>query len=262
MAEKWNPDLYLKFQRERTQPSMDLVNRIELESPEAILDLGCGPGNSTAVLARRWPGVRLTGVDNSEEMIAKARADHPEWNWLLTNARELTPSPSYDLVYSNAAIQWIPGHDTLVPMLFAMVRPGGALAVQVPMREGMPVRGIIESVARQPRFRGATEEATSPLVFHEPGFYYDLLAQTGADRITLWDTTYRHEMESHEMIVEMMRSTGMRPYLERLASESERDAFLAAVLDGVEREYPAHPNGRVLYGFHRLFFVAYRGTDE
>ena len=260
MSTKWNPELYLKFQRERTQPSRDLVQRIELEGPETILDLGCGPGNSAAVLAERWPGARITGVDNSDEMIARARADYPQWEWVLADARELPASPRYDLVYSNAAIQWIPRHETLIPKLFALVRRGGALAVQVPMWEGMAVRQVIESVAREPRFLGASSDVPSPLVFHGPRFYYDLLARSGAAPIAIWDTTYHHEMESHEMIVEMMRSTGMRPYLERLESDDERKAFLAAVLEGVEREYPAQANGRVLYGFHRLFFVAYRGT--
>jgi len=257
MPTTWNPALYLKFQQERTQPSIDLVRRIEVKKPASILDVGCGPGNSTAVLAERWPQSRITGLDNSAEMIGKARTDFPDRDWVVSDARDLPDWRRYDIVYSNAAIQWIPDHETLVPRLLALVNPGGALAVQVPLYHGMPVRRVISEVAQENRWRAVTEGADSQMVFHDPPFYYDLVAPN-SDRVSLWQTSYFHEMESHSMIVEMIRSTGMRPFLERLKSDGEREQFAALVLDGIKREYPRQANGRVLFEFRRFFFVAYR----
>lgn len=257
MPTTWNPDLYLKFQQERTQPSIDLVNRIEIEDPSTIIDIGCGPGNSTAVLSKRWPKGRVVGLDSSAEMIEKARSGFPDREWILGDVRDLTASERYDLVYSNAAIQWIPDHEGLVPTLLAIVKPGGALAVQVPMYDGMPIRRVIAEVAGQDRWREKTAGAGSLMFFHDSSFYYDLLA-TACDRISLWETAYLHEMESHEMIVEMLRSTGMRPYLERLDGETDREEFRSEVLAGVRKAYPVQANGRVLFAFRRLFFIAYR----
>jgi len=259
MPTVWDPDLYLKFTRERVQPSIDLVHRIEIDSPETVLDVGCGPGNSTAVLWNRWPKSRITGLDNSSDMIAKAKHDYPDRDWQLGDPRHLPATSRYDVVYSNAVIQWIPDHAALIRRLVEMVNPGGALAVQVPLYDGMPVRRVIAEVAQGARFRDATTGADALMYFHDAGFYYDLLSSC-AERITMWETAYLHEMESHEMIVEMIRSTGMRPYLERLESEEDRTEFLTQVRSGVSRAYPMQRNGRVLFPFNRLFFIAYRAS--
>ena len=256
MSTTWNPDLYLKFQRERTQPSIDLVSRIELDRPTTIIDIGCGPGNSTSVLASRWPSSAITGVDSSEEMIAKASLDYPDWRWIRVDVRDLPSKPTYDLVYSNAALQWIPDHEALIPHLYGMIREVGAVAVQIPLFEGMPVRRAIAIVSERSPWR-ALMSSIPPLVLREARFYYDLLAPV-ARSIVIWQTAYVHEMESHTSIVEMLKSTALRPYIKRIDDDSDRDLFLNEVTDEVTSIYPAQKNGRVLFPFNRLFFIAYR----
>lgn len=256
MSTAWNPDLYLKFQRERTQPSIDLVSRIELDTPEAIVDIGCGPGNSTSVLVNRWRSSIVTGVDSSEEMIARASKHYPDGRWIHSDARDLPSQPTYDLVFSNAALQWIPDHETLIPHLSGMLRDGGALAVQIPLFEGMPVRRAIANVAGRSTWAPLLSDMPA-LVLRESGFYYDLLATTVRD-LVIWQTAYVHEMESHAAIVEMMKSTALRPYLERIDGDSDREAFLNELIAEVAVFYPVQKNGRVLFPFNRMFFIAYR----
>ncbi len=256
MSDAWNPDLYLKFQQERTQPSIDLVSRIELESPVKIVDVGCGPGNSTKAIADRWPQAELTGVDPSEEMIATATRDYPDWSWIRADIRDLPSEPGFDLVYSNAALQWIPDHEALIPHLFGMIRGSGALAVQVPLYEGMPVRRVVDTVAKRPPWSDLISDVHR-LVFGGARFYYDALAPI-ARKIAIWQTAYFHEMESHASIVEMLKSTGIRPYTSQLTSEADRERFLQEVKDEIKPFYPLQKNGRVLFPFNRLFFVAYR----
>ena len=256
MSTTWNPDLYLRFQPERTQASIDLVSRIKLDSPATIIEIGCGPGNSTSVLASRWPSSVLTGVDSSEEMVARASQDYPDWLWIHADVRDLPSEPTYDLVFSNATLQWIPDHEALIPHIYGMIRGVGAFAVQIPLFEGMPVRQAIAIVATRSPWRALMSNIAS-LVVHEAGFYYDLLTPV-ARSIVIWQTAYVHEMESHASIVEMMKSTALRPYLERIDVESDRDLFLMEVTDEVAAFYPTQRNGRVLFPFNRLFFIAYR----
>ena len=255
MSTTWNPDLYLKFQRERTQPSIDLVSRIDLDSLGKIIDVGCGPGNSTKVLADRWPLSSITGVDTSEEMIAKAIHDYPDWSWIRADVRKLPSTPSYDLVYSNAAIQWVPDHEILIPRLFNMVKAPGAFAAQVPLFEGMPVRQAIAGVVESAPWRELVDDIDS-LTFHDAGFYYDQLAPVSKN-VSMWTTAYYHEMESYSTIVEMIKSTALRPYLEKIDTESNKQRFLEEVTRAVAALYPTQKNGRVLFAFNRLFFIAY-----
>ena len=254
---EWAPDLYLRFQRERTQPSIDLSRRIDLPRTDLILDAGCGPGNSTRVLADRWPDARIVGVDSSKEMIAAATADGPTGvDWVLSDLRSYQPTKSFDLVFSNAVIQWIPDQASLLASLFEMVNKGGALAVQVPMYHQMPVREAIRSVVTSDPWAGRFAADGDALTFHEAGFYYDVLSEL-ADELTVWETRYMHEMPSSDAIVEMMSSTGLRSYLEQLGDDA-RPTFLDAVRAKVTKAYPEQRNGRVLFPFRRLFFIARR----
>jgi trans-aconitate 2-methyltransferase len=257
----WDPEQYLKFAGERTRPSIDLVARIALASPTAILDVGCGPGNSTEVVHARWPEARITGIDNSPEMIERARAAHEWGEWVLADAATLDWGGSrlggpWDLVFSNATLQWIPDHERLLPRLLGLVRSGGALAVQVPANAGSPLHRSLLRTAADPRWSRFTAECASRLVYHEPSYYHGLVAGR-AERMELWETTYHHEMADHRALVEWYKGTGMRPCLDRLPDEPSRRAFEDAVLEGCRAEYPVQPNGRVLYPFRRVFFIAY-----
>lgn len=257
MNSTWDPRQYMKFGTERTQPSIDLVQRIALEAPQTVIDIGCGPGNSTQVLRRRWPGARIVGVDNSEQMIDEARATYPQGIWALGDAATLDPAEQYDLVFSNATLQWVPDHARLVPRLFALVAAGGALAVQVPANHDSPLHQALLAVADSEPWRSYTAGCRGLIEYHEAGFYYDLLRRTSG-KLDLWETTYYHEMESHRGLIEWYKGTGMRPYLQSLPDDAMRTVFEEAVLCGCQAGYPVQANGRVLYPFRRIFFVAYR----
>jgi trans-aconitate 2-methyltransferase len=254
----WDPGQYLKFRDERTRPSIDLAARISLPAPERILDVGCGPGNSTEVLHDRWPEARITGVDSSPEMVTRARTSHDWGEWVCADAALLgtrTDRGSWDLVFSNAVLQWIPDHERLVPSLFGLVRSGGALAVQVPANAASPLHRSLVRTAEDPRWNRFTAGCASRLVYHEPSFYYSVLCRL-AERLELWETTYHHEMPDHRALVEWYKGTGMRPCLEALPDDPLRRAFEDAVLEGCRADYPAQPNRRVIYPFRRVFFIA------
>jgi trans-aconitate 2-methyltransferase len=251
----WNPGQYLKFGQERTRAAVDLCARIEAE-PRRILDLGCGPGNSTRVLRERWPGAQLVGVDSSPEMIDQARAGHPGGTWILADAATWEPGVPADVVFANASLQWLPDHGRLVPRLLRLVVPGGCLAVQIPAKGGTLLRSALGSVARRPHWRDALAGAEGALTLHEAEFYYDLLAPRSA-RVDLWETTYFHVLDSHQALIDWFEGTGMRPYLERLDGEAARTAFKDEVLDACRSDFPTAKDGKVLLPFRRLFFVAW-----
>jgi len=248
----WNPNLYLKFGGERTQPSIDLAARIRLDNPGRVIDLGCGPGNSTQVLRARFPHASIEGLDNSEEMIAAARRECPELSWCVGDIGDWNPDKPYDLVFSNAALQWVPDHAKLIPRL---LQAGRVLAVQIPAHHASPVHQEILTVSRDPRWNDRLEAARRRLTRHPPEFYYDLLApRTG--RVELWETEYIHILDSPAAILEWFRGTGLRPFLANL-NDQERTDFEAGLLPRYEAAYPRRPDGKVLFPFRRLFFIAY-----
>jgi trans-aconitate 2-methyltransferase len=248
----WNASQYLKFADERTRPCRDLAARVPLAHPAGIIDLGCGPGNSTQVLAERWPTAELSGLDNSAEMIAQARASHPDRRWTTANIAEWAEGcERYDVVFSNAALQWLPDHRSLFPSLMDRVAPGGALAVQMPGNGDAAAHVLMRNVAAQ--WAGTKE--VREWFSHDLGFYFDVLAPHAA-RVDLWATEYIHVMDSAEGIVEWYKGTGLRPFLDALPAAADRDRFLATYLDALREAYPPHDDGRVLFPFRRIFMVA------
>ncbi len=252
----WNPDLYLKYKNERTQPSIDLVSRINIEKPRSVIDIGCGPGNSTQVLAERWPEAKTTGFDSSPAMIEKAKSDYPHMQWIQGDASAIATDTKYDIVFSNATIQWIPDHEQLIPRFLGLVEKGGALAVQIPKFRDMPMGMIVGRVAAKGRWKNRTVECEKLFTYHDYGFYYDILSEQ-ARSVDMWETSYIHVMESHEAVLDWIRSTGLRPYLDRLEGETDKKHFENDVLEEMEKNYPLQKNGRVLFPFKRLFFIAY-----
>ena len=253
----WNADLYLQFASERNQPSIDLTARIRLDAPSRIIDLGCGPGNSTAVVRGRWPGAELVGMDHSADMMAKARADFPEAAWELGEIPTWSPTQKFDLVFSNAALQWVLDHATLIPHLFAQVASGGALAVQIPAHLESAVHRAIVEIAADPEWTTAMQSAQHSLNVGTPESYYDLLCG-GAAHLDLWVTTYQHVLAGPGAVVEWIRGTGLRPFLEALPNDDQRTRFTARRLARVTEQYPRRADGKVIFPFRRLFFVAYR----
>ena len=254
----WNPDLYLRFEDERTRPARDLLAQVE-PSPTVrrIVDLGCGPGNSTALLADRFHQAVVTGVDNSAAMLASAAARLPSCRFEQANIATWTPDEAPDILYANASLQWVADHHLVLPRLFGTLKPGGVLAVQMPDNRDEPSHHLMREVASLPAFARWIDPAASQRVAVLPlNSYYDLLAPL-AERMDLWRTTYHHPMGSAGDIVVWLRSTGLRPFLDGLP-ETEWAAFLQAYETRLEQAYAERSNGRRLLAFPRLFFVARR----
>ncbi|EPR36299.1 trans-aconitate 2-methyltransferase [Desulfovibrio sp. X2] len=251
----WDSGQYLKFKNERTRPSIDLTRRIEHPGPKKVLDVGCGPGNSTEVLARAFPGASILGVDSSAEMIASATAAHPELAFRLCDAsRDLASlGADFDVVFSNACIQWVPDHPALLRSLMARLAPGGVLAVQIPLTERAPIHRIIRELTTGPKWG---PELSGLRLFHTlpTGDYYDILAAM-SDELSLWDTTYHHVLDSHAAILQWYRGTGLRPYLAALDEARARE-FEQDVHARVAQEYPLQADGKVIFHFPRFFFTA------
>jgi trans-aconitate 2-methyltransferase len=256
-APSWDANLYLRFGKERTQAAIDLAARVQLAGPRRIIDLGCGPGNSTAVLRARWPEAEITGLDQSAEMLAEARRAYPGQAWIQADIATWTAERPYDLVYSNAAVQWVHGHSSLIPHLLEQVGAGGALAVQMPAHSGSPLHLRMRQIALDERWRDRMGGAINSAVEEPPAYYYDLLAPR-CSRLEMWETEYIHVLDSAAAILEFIRGTGLRPYLEALGNERDRDLYMSLLGDAVVHDYPQRTDGKVLFPFRRLFYIAYR----
>lgn len=251
----WNPELYLKFKKERTQPSRDLAARLE-GSPQKALDVGCGPGNSTRVVADRFPGAKVTGIDFSPNMVEAARKEHPELEFFQCDVSEpLDCLPhDFDLVFSNACLQWVPDHPNLLPRLMGLLKPGGTLAVQIPMNFEEPIHRIIQKTVSLPQWR-------ERIPYHRDFYtlkqeeYFDLLTEISSD-FTLWTTTYLHRMPSHQAIMDWYSSTGLKPYLDAAVDGEARQGFYDEVFRQVKEAYPIQKNGEIIFRFPRFFFLA------
>ena len=255
----WNATQYLKFNEVRTRPCRDLVNRIELDAVRRAIDLGCGPGNSAKVIADRWPQADITGLDSSPEMIATARKEQPQRHWLQADIPEwaATESDRFDIVFSNAALQWVPDHAVLFPKL--LERASGALAIQMPGNIDAPAHQLMRDLASAPRWQSL--QRIRQWHTHEPGYYYDLLSPVAAI-LDLWQTEYVHVLENAEAVVEWYRGTGLRPYLHALESDDERRRFTSEYLEGIRQRYAPQRDGRVLFPFRRTFLIAYQNGSR
>ena len=258
----WNPQLYRQFEDERTRPAAELLARVPLEAPSRVVDLGCGPGNSTELLVRRFPGAQVLGIDTSESMLGSARARLPDtvfaWGDIATWA-PASDAEAPDLIYANAALQWVGDHQSLVPRLFAALAPGGVLAVQMPDNRAEPShRHMRETAEMQPWAApigdvNALRSGILPLAD-----YYDMLAPHAA-RVDVWHTVYQHPMASAQAIVEWVSGTGLKPFVDRLPPDL-RPGYLAEYTRRIDAAYPARADGRRLLAFPRMFLVAQRAA--
>ena len=254
--QKWNPESYLKYGNERALPSIDLANRIDIDyAPLRIIDIGCGPGNSGRVLAGKWPGARLLGIDNSKEMIDKARADYPQQRWIVADAANFSPQEKFDVVFCNATIQWIPGHARLLDHFASFVSSRGVLAFQIPLFKDMPIGKAIAETSARARWKRETAGCSRFFTYHDHVFYYNCLCEAFRE-IALWETTYCHVMESHSAIIDMVQSAGMKPYLESLRDEQDRRDFGDEVLKEIRTAYPAQKRREGALSVHAV--VRYR----
>lgn len=257
-SKDWDPELYLKFGNERTQPAIDLVNRIHLDyQPKNIIDIGCGPGNSGRILTARWPEADFLGIDSSATMIEKAKKDYPEQNWMIADAVQFESTTTYDIVFSNAVIQWIPDHANLLEKLSGLLSDKGALALQLPKFRDMPVGKAVGRVAERNRWKKQTGHCAGLFTYHDYGFYYDLFSRK-FPAVEMWETFYLHVLESREAIIQWTESAAMRPYLDSLNTDAERAEFQREVLDEIGDAYPVRNDGRVIFPFKRFFIIGYK----
>jgi trans-aconitate 2-methyltransferase len=252
---EWDPDQYLQFKRERTQPSIDLVARIPMDDPKTIIDIGCGPGNSTQILLKRWPHADIVGLDKSEKMIERARRDYPDQKWIVGDASAPDAGQSFDIVFSNAALHWIPQHALLLQRLFGLLQENGILAVQVPANQASPLYQAILRVSEAGAWSAFTKGREASLTHHSADYYYDQLALY-SNEISIWETIYYHIMKSHQELIDWYRSTAMKPFLDSLPTDSDREEFENEILIECRNAYPPQRDGKILYPFKRLFFTA------
>ncbi len=253
----WSPAQYLKFEDERSRPARDLLVRVPLDRPGRIVDLGCGPGNSTELLVDRYREAAVVGLDSSAEMLVAARRRLPEVAFVEADIDTWTPEAPYDLIFANAVMHWVPDHLTVLARLIETCPPGGVLAMQVPDNLDEPTHRLMAEVALSGPWAGKFATAIARETIPPPAAYYDRLRPLAA-HVDIWHTIYHHVLPDAAAIAEWVKGTGLRPYLDRL-DEQERKAYLADHLARITEAYPPRVDGRVLLRFPRLFVVAVRG---
>lgn len=250
----WNPSQYLQFSGERLRPALDLMAMVSLEHPSRIVDLGCGPGNVTAILAERYPHAHIQGVDTSTEMLARA-AEIKGIDWQQGDAARWVPDNPVSLIYSNAALHWLADHESLLPRLLGLLEPGGQLAVQMPRNHLAPTHTAITETVQA----GPWAQKLSPLVqpsnVQDPAFYYDLLAPL-SKHLNLWETEYLHILEGENPVLEWTKGTALKRFLDALDDPQEKDEFMSAYGSRVADAYPRRSDGKTLMPFRRLFMIA------
>lgn len=251
----WDPTQYLKFAGERLRPAIDLLGRVPLADPAAVVDLGCGAGNLSPLILQRWPGATLTGVDSSPAMLAKARAEYPQAIFIEADIATWRPAEPVDLLYTNAALHWLDHHETLIPGLLDCVKPGGWLAIQMPRNFGAASHTCIVDAIEQGPWRAKLEPHLRRRPVAEPGVYWRLLQHRVAG-LEIWETEYLQVLSGDNPVAEYTKGTWLKQFLDRLDAGAERDAFEADYRARVGAAYPKEADGRTLFPFRRLFILA------
>jgi trans-aconitate 2-methyltransferase len=249
----WNPETYLTFAGERTRPAADLLARVQAQDPGSIIDLGCGPGNSTGLLAARWPKAQLEGLDSSPAMLAQARASGVTATWIEADLASWTAARPYEVIFSNATLQWLPRQERLLPRLMGFLKEGGTFAFQVPVNYNAPSHLLMREAADDPRWR----EKLSKVREIERGrgeAYYDILKPHAAS-LDIWQTEYLQVLNGEDAVYRWVSGTGLRPFVQALEGE-EREAFIALYKAKLNSAYPRRADGTTLFPFQRLFVVA------
>ena len=251
----WSAKQYTMFVQQRTRPVRDLVAAIPDTEVHSAVDLGCGPGNSTEVLAERFPDAHVTGMDSSVDMLADARKRLPALNFELADIGDWSPAQPLDVILANASLQWLPDHATLYPHLVSQLAPGGTLAVQTPDNLDEPAHRLAREVATDGPW-AAKIGAVRHNERHTASYYYELLSQH-CSTVDIWRTTYLHPLANHAAVVEWFKGSALRPFLAAL-TDSEKAAFLQQYQARITQAYPALADGTVLLPFPRLFIIASR----
>jgi trans-aconitate 2-methyltransferase len=253
----WSARQYLRFEDERTRPSRDLLAQVPLARARLVIDLGCGPGNSTELLAERYPQAEIVGLDSSPDMLRQARERLPQCAFTQADLATWMPGEPADLLFANAVFQWVPDHPSVLRRLVEALPQGGVLAVQMPDNTTEPALALMQEVAANgPWAANAAVAEAARADLPKPEFYYDLLKPLCA-RVDLWHTVYNHVMAGPEGVVEWFKGSSLRPFIAALDA-GMRDDFLGAYLAQIARHYSRRFDGHVLLKFPRLFIVATR----
>jgi trans-aconitate 2-methyltransferase len=256
----WDPAQYLKYADHRLRPALELLERVPLETPGAVYDLGSGTGEVTRLIADRWPGATVYGIDNSAEMLAQAAEEPSRVQWIEADIRDWEPGEAPDLIYSNATLHWVDRHDELFPRLLGMHNAGGCLAVQMPQSWPMPSHRLMRETLEnggpggKPLGSPTLRQAVSRNWVAAPEVYYDLLAPNAAG-LDIWETEYLQVLAGDNPVLEWVKGTGLRPFLNGLGDD-ERAIFLKEYARRLREAYPVRADGKTLYPFRRLFIVA------
>lgn len=249
----WNPKTYLTFADQRTRPAAELLARVSAVHPARVIDLGCGPGNSTGLLAGRWSDAHLEGLDSSAAMLAEARKSGVPAEWVQADLAEWTAATPYDVIFSNATLQWLSDQAALLPRLTRFVAPGGTFAFQVPVNFDASSHRLMRETAQDPRWREKLSSVRE-IQRGDAQTYYDILKPYAA-ALDIWQTEYLQVLEGENAVYRWVSGTGLRPFLDALEGD-ERDAFIALYQKRLNAAYPCRDDGTTLFPFQRLFVVA------
>jgi trans-aconitate 2-methyltransferase len=255
---KWSAKQYVAFEDERTRPVRDLLNAVPDTEAQIVVDLGCGPGNSTEVLAARFPNAVVKGVDSSPDMLEAARRRLPQISFERAEIESWAESGPFGVILANAVLHWIPDHATLLPSLMRRLAQGGSLAIQMPDNLDEPTHRLMSKVAEAgPWAEKLSAAAASRTSLERADWYYNLL-KPHSTRVDVWRTIYHHPLSGGlDAVVEWFKGSGLRPFLAPLDAK-EQAAYLARYREGLAEAYQPLPDGTVLLPFPRLFIVATR----
>ena len=253
-APTWDPALYLGFDDHRSRPFRDLLARVGATAPRRVVDLGCGPGHLTAILAARWPDAEVRALDSSPEMVAAARERGVAAE--LADVVDFSPTPDTDVVITNAVLQWVPSHPQLLPRWLRALPSGAWFAMQVPGNFGAPSHALTRELLAEPRWRGSVELRGEKAV-PEPAEYAELLAADAAD-VDVWETTYLHRLTGADPVLQWISATALRPVRDALDPD-DYETFRAELAPRLRAAYPARPDCSTWFPFRRIFAVARTG---
>lgn len=249
----WDPAVYMSFGDERTRPAVELLARVRSDNPARVVDLGCGPGNSTAVLAARWPNAHLEGIDSSRAMLDEALRSDVRAQWIEADIASWEPNGRFDVVFSNATLQWLDNHETLIPRLLGFLEKGGTFAFQVPHNMDAPSHRLMRDAAAAGPW-AAKLAGVREVAVQSAADYFAILSSCGA-QCDIWETEYLHVLHGEDAVYKWVSSTGLRPFTQALAG-GEKEAFITEYKRRLAIAYPRRADGTTLFPFKRLFVVA------
>ncbi len=252
----WDARAYLRHGEARTRPAADLLQRVYLEAPETVLDLGCGPGNSTAVLRARYPDAQVVGLDSAPDMLAKARASGIEAEWVEADLRTYQPPGPVELLFSNATLHWLPDHAALFARLVSWLAPGGVLAVQMPNNFRAPSHLEVHSLRAQVPWYSLLSQTFPAIDVRTPAEYHRLFSQLGCT-CDIWETEYLHVLDGEDAVVTWLRGSTLVPIRSHL-SPTQYALFEDQLAVRLRAHYPpeADNSNKTLFPFRRIFMVA------